>query len=171
MGWGALCRDPGAGALVALQNNNFTGFETQGAEEALSTTNTPTYPTTDPRTGQAHLSLDAGDVYELPWIETGKTDQGNDYIVTFAIKVGDKTPTVLNRMVGVKDSAGAILFDLRVATNGDVELRDNVSGLIRTLTDPLSTTVYQLWQIYFQHSATGTIEIFIDGISQGQDTN
>ena len=155
---------------MALQINNYTGFETQGAEESFALAGTPSYPTTDPKSGAAHLSLDSGDRYTLRWVEDDRTDQGNDYIITFGLKVGDKTPGSNNGFFRVQEDGAGVAFELIATTAGNILVEDANGSTIRTLTDPLSTTTYQLWQIYFQHSASGTIEIFIDGVSQGEDT-
>ncbi|KKM61731.1 hypothetical protein LCGC14_1528850, partial [marine sediment metagenome] len=85
MGWDAVCRDSGAGALMALTLNNFTGFETQGDEEASSTIGTPIYNTTSPMDGGADLELDSASTWDLPWVE-GVTDAGTAWIVGAAFK-------------------------------------------------------------------------------------
>ena len=67
-----------------VQVNNYTGFETQDALEALGVSGTPTYSTTTVRTGGAALELGASDVYDLPWLETGVSDAGTGKVIFFA---------------------------------------------------------------------------------------
>jgi hypothetical protein len=157
---------------TALQVNNFTGFETGGDEEADGTTGSPTFPTTSPASGDRHADFPGdGTGYRLPHLVAGQTDQGNDYIFSFKIRPEtDKTPTSVTNIITYAEDAGTFIWRLELQTNGDVEVQDETGAAIRTITDPLVLGTYQLWQVVFQHADPGTIEVFIDGSSQGLDT-
>ena len=158
---------------MALTVNNFTGFETQGAEESVAVQNSPAYLTSDPAPGGsvAYLSLDASDAYDLPWVADGVTDAGNDYVVGFKIKATDKTANSVPTFLDIVDSAGGSILRLRMSLSGNVVIHDANGSIIQTISDPLSQTDYQLWELYFQHSDPGTVELFIDGVSKGEQTS
>lgn len=157
---------------MALQVNNYCGFESEDGSEAVATSGSPTYPTTDPATGVAHLSLSDGDTFDLPWIVGGLTDQGNDYIVQLKVKPLDKTTAAFGGdFLVIRDSADAIILRLGGLQNADVRVFDANGVTIRTITDPLDEANYTHLAVHFQHSATATVEVFVDGSSQGQDTN
>jgi hypothetical protein len=155
---------------MALTLNNFTGFETQGTEEAASVVSSPAVVTTDPRFGAAHLELTSNsDSYRLPWVIG--TDAGNDYIVGVAIKAPDNTSGVgPYDLIVVRDSGPATVLSLAFKTGNEILVRDATGATIRTIGAALSTTEYKYFEIYFQHSDPGTIEVFIDDDSQGEDT-
>jgi len=158
---------------MALQVNNYTGFETAGTEESSGTTGSPTFPTTAPASGDRHASFPGnGTGYRLPHLVAGQTDQGNDYIFSFKVRpTGDVTPSAPDQnMVTYAEDSGQFIWRLQLNESGDVEVEDETGALIRTITAPFVVGVYQLWQVHFQHSASGSIEVFIDGVSQGIDT-
>jgi hypothetical protein len=152
---------------MALTLNNLTGFETAGAEEALSVSNSPTFPTTDPRSGNRHLSIASTQEYKFPWVAGGVTDQGNDYIVGIAIKLSS-TSADSSGFIKVRDDVAGRLWQLEVASSNKLALTDQGGvAVVITSTDSLTTTQYHYIEIYFQHSDPGNAEMFIDGVSQG----
>ncbi len=154
---------------MALKVNNFTGFEPQGAQESSDISGSPAYPTTDPISGLASLRFTASGSWKLPWVSPGITDAGNDYVVGVAVNFADKVPSSAAPFIQILDDAGPIL-DLRLETNSNVLIRDANQGTIRTLIDPFTVDQEHYIEIYFQHQASATMEVFVDGISQGEDT-
>jgi len=160
-------------AVAALQINNFTGFETGGDEEAGFTTGSPTFPTTAPASGDRHAILEGNATrYNLPHLVLGQTDQGGDYIFSFKVRpTGDVTPSGPGQNMALyAEDAGTFMWRLLLNESGNIEVQDETGALIRTITAPFDVGTYQLWQVHFQHADPGTIEVFIDGVSQGQDT-
>lgn len=155
---------------MALTVNNYCGFETGGAEEALSVSASPTYLTTDPRSGSRHLSLDASDVYVLPGKPTGITDAGNNYILTFFLKAVDQTPTAATNVITVETTGDRLCWHLEAQTDGTFTLLDSKSATIRSSITGPSSSVYTRYDVYFEISTTGVIEVVVDGVSQGSDS-
>jgi len=158
---------------AALQINNFTGFETGGDEESGFTTGSPTFPTTAPASGDRHAILPGNATrYNLPHLVAGQTDQGGDYIFSFKVRpTGDVTPAAQDQNMALyAEDSGLFIWRLQLNEAGDIEVEDETGAIIRTITAPFNVGTYQLWQVHFQHADPGTIEVFIDGVSQGQDT-
>lgn len=158
---------------MALQVNNFTGFETQGEEEASATLGSVLFDTTNQRNGGSCLDTDgASGEYILPWVEGGVTDAGVNHIVGLALHASDKTPSTDADIVRIRDDSGANIFTLRLLTSGNIELWDAADSSFRTLTDPLNESDYVFIEIYFGdiNTASGTVQVFIDGNSDGEDT-
>ncbi len=153
---------------MALTLNNFTGFETQGAEEASAIGGTPTYPTTDVRSGGACLLLDgSSDSYTLPWVASGVTDAGGDYIFGGAVKFASLTEDI-GGFIDIRDDLGGGLLRLRVGASGKIELSDNSATVVITSTNAVGTSAYHFIEVYFEFVGTNAnAELFIDGVSEG----
>lgn len=157
---------------MALTLNNFTGFETQGDEEANATAGSITFNATGGRNNGAYITLNSSIAeYELLWVVTGATDGGNDYIVGAGVRFDDVTPTDVGVFLEIHDDADSVIISLQLQANGDVLVQDANQATIRTLTPTLVDATFHFFEIYFQHSATGTIEVFIDEFSEGSDSN
>ncbi len=146
---------------------NFTGFETQGGEEASSISGTPSYPTTSPRSGVANLLLDtAADAYGLPWVSTGITDSGPDNIIGFGIKYGSTTEDATAH-VEVKDSAGATIISITMGASSKLEVRDQPGNVVITATNAVGTSGYHFVELNFLKGSNGNAEFYIDGVDEG----
>ncbi len=58
---------------------------------------------------------------------------------------------------------------LELQTGGDVLVVDANGATIRTITSPFTAAADHFVEVYFQHAASGTVEVFIDDVSQGSD--
>ncbi len=152
---------------MVLKINNLGGFETQGAEEASSTSGTPTYPMLSQRSGNVNLLLDvSAESYGAPWVSRGVTDAGTDYVITFLIRYGSTTQDATAH-VEVKDSAGTTILSITMGASAKLEVRDVAGSVAITATNAVGTTGWHLVQIYFEHVDSGAAELFIDGTSEG----
>ncbi len=155
---------------MALQLNNFTGFESRGPEEAESTQGSITFPTGSPRSGIAELSVPAASntFFRLPWVVG--TDAGADYIFGIGIDFASLTDDT-SGVVHVRDSAGTVILNVRVGASSKIVIRDNVGTDVITATNAISTGSYVYIEVYFQHIGTNANgELFIDGVSEGTTT-
>jgi hypothetical protein len=150
---------------MALTLNNFTGFETQGAEEASATAGTLTYETTNPRNGDAALIIDSGaDEFDLPWVE-GVTDAGSAYVFGVAMQSpsGHGATTVLE----VMDDSSTTIMVLRWVNDNTMILRDANDSALDT-SAVLSTGEWHFFEVYAQlNNGSANWEWFIDGTSEG----
>ncbi len=157
---------------MALQINNFTGFETQGFEEASATAGTPTFETTDQRSGGAAIACDSTQSFDLPWVADGITDGGASYIFGFAIRFptfpsGD--PSIIEI---TDDSAGGrICTVVFINTTSKLRLFDAVDGTLGSDSSVLTVDTWHYVEVYADlNSASGAWEWFLDGVSQGSNT-
>ncbi len=156
-----------------VQVNNYTGGETQGADELISEGGSVTF-TGDVRSGGGCYALATSNTssIQVPWFADGIADAGNDYIIGFGYRINDdKVPTSALEILQVLDDSSAVILDLQLDGSSNILIRNAASSTIRTITDPMTLGVYRYFELYFQHDAAGTIELFIDGISQGEDTS
>ena len=152
---------------MALQINNFTGFETQGPEESSSVTS-DAYDTTNPRSGSSALSLNAAtDIYDLPWVADGVTDAGTSYVFGFAFrKSGNDNANLLT----IQDDSNAQIITVFLNSDGTVDLQDAAFGVLDS-TAALNNDQWYYIEVYAElNSASGAWEWFLDGVSQGSDT-
>lgn len=159
------------GPIKVVQLNNFTGFETQGLEEFLSSSGTPTWVAG--RSGGAAIRFNGSANIDVGWFHnfTSGVNGGDGHVLGFALKADDKDPSNASaQIVSFSDSTGIFLALAILQTSSNIEIRDATGSVIRTITDPL-TTSFKYFELYFEHSATGTVELFIDGVSQGEDIN
>jgi len=95
-------------------------------------------------------------------------DAGGDYIVSFPVSFDDVTPAAANRFFTLRETA-SIFFELSLEMNGDVLVVDAAASTIRTIKSPFIAGVQHWIEVYIQHTATGTVEVFIDRKSMGAD--
>ena len=153
---------------MALQVNNFTGFETGDTLEALSIAGSPTFPITDVRSGGRKLFLDVGsEKYTLPWVDN-VTDAGGDYIIGFAVKFAS-TSSDPTAFATVSDTNGSII-EINVDNNNSIVVESQGVDQITSSEEVIGTSSYHYIEVYFQHSDSGNAELFIDGVSQGTAT-
>ena len=157
---------------MAVTINRICGFET-GDETEISASDPGIVSNSDPRTGTFSLILDSAGTDESASIDpfaAQVTDQGNDYITAFAVSFQDVTPTTASDFILLTDGVSANHVRLRIEADGDLLIIDANNSIIRTITAPFSTLTYAFLELYWQRSNSGTIELFIDGVSQGEDT-
>ncbi len=151
---------------MPLTLNNFTGFETEGPEEATSATGSVTFPTTDVRSGLSCLFLDGGgESYAMAWDANGATDDGTDYIIGFGVKF-ESTTADITSFVSLIDDSSNVIFGVRLASSNKIEIVDTTTFRI-TATNEVGTTNYHYIEVYFTYTGTDSAELFIDGVSEG----
>lgn len=147
---------------MALTLNNFTGFETGGNEEALATTGTPAYEETTVRTGDYALKLPA-DVVNWNIDPYGAVaDAGDDQIFGFWVRFATGvTPSSQQPFFEAREGANP-LVGLELDTSGNLKVAYN-SGAEDTITTPFVIDVWYRIEVKWQHSASGTLILHIDG--------
>ena len=148
---------------MALTLNNFTGFETQGEEEASASGGSPSFETASPLSGSSSLSFNAStDTYTLPWT-AGVTDAGSGYIIGFRLDVALASGT--NDVLEVLDDSGGVILTATVLTSGRLRLLDAAGGTLIFASD---TVQNKFVEIYAQlNNSSADWEMFFDGVSQG----
>ncbi len=149
---------------MVLTVNNFTGFETQGAEESSALTGTPTYDPVSIPTGGSALLCISSQAFSLPWVVGGVSDAGVKYIFGFKFnKLGENSSSVPSIRV-LDDSAGVILA-IDKETDGTFTLQNAVAIEIST-TVVLAADENHYFEVYADlNSASGDWEWFVDGVS------
>jgi hypothetical protein len=153
---------------MALTLNDFSGAETGGLEETSATVGTPTAPTANPRSGARAYRLAAGDAIEFAPFAT-VADAGTDYVVGASVSFDDVSPAAAVPFLSLREGAAEFLR-LELTTGGDVLVVDAGGATIRTISGPFTAAAHHFVEVYFQHSASGTVEVFIDDASQGSDS-
>ncbi len=163
---------------MAFTINNIWGAETDGAEELASSgsdVSESSANTTllDASGGDFHYRALAGSDNEFAVnLFEAVTDAGDDYIFGFHWIANKAGPGASVDLCWVYESAGADrCFTLRWDISADLLVLDASGSTIRTITIPFNKDVSAFVEVHFQNTATGTIEVFIDLVSQGQDTN
>jgi len=157
---------------VALTLNNFWGAETGGSQELYAFGNA----------GASTLAARTGTYgYRCPWGSNtycifspfeSIADAGSGRIFGFYLDRGPGTAHNQNQtlITGGDFSGSAWDFSIIMDTSNNLIIRDSAESTIRTLTNPLSDDTFHLIEIYWTPTNSGTIEVFIDGVSQGEDT-
>ncbi len=153
---------------MALALNDFSGAETGGLEETSATVGTPSAPTANPRSGARAYRLAAGDAIEFaPFAAVA--DAGTGYVVGASVSFDDVSPAAAVPFLSLREGAAEFLR-LELTTGGDVLVIDASGATIRTISGPFTAAAHHFVEIYFQHSASATVEVFIDDASQGSDS-
>ena len=157
---------------MALTINDFSGAETRGTDEFSAISGTVFTSGSQVRTGVFTYSLDIspfGSGEFAPFASVA--DAGNDYVCGFGIRFGDLTPnTNPARFLSLREGSSEF-FALEETTDGDLLIIDAAGSTIRTVSpSPFTVFVYSFVEIYFQHQASATVEVFVDGVSLGSDS-
>ncbi len=155
---------------MAVTINRICGFET-GDETELSANSGSTVGALRIRSGSFALNLSSTDTASIDPFAAQVTDQGNDYIIGLGVLFSDKTPASPTDFFICSDGSGANHIRLRIESDGDLVIVDANNSVVRTITDPFTEDVYSYLELYWQRSGTGTVELFIDGTSQGSDAS
>ncbi len=151
-------------AQAALTLNNFVGFETNGLDEALSTTGSPALVTSPLRSGDFALQLNASARYQAPIITGDSVDSDNDFVMGFGY-YPDGIPGATASILAIIDDAGGIALHLRIRSDGTLEVLDKAASSVGTSSLALSEDIWQYIEIVWQHSVIGTADVYVDGIS------
>ena len=150
---------------MVLTLNTFVGAETEGFEEISDISGT-TIVAAAARSGRFGFRGGTFDIAPFDFV----SDAGNDYILGFGIRFSRVDPAAANTFLTMREGASEFI-ELQVDTNGDLLILDAERALIRTIVDPFTVDQYHYIELYFQHQASGTIELFIDNASQGSDSS
>ena len=150
---------------MALTLNNFTGFETQGAEE-FNVVSSPTFNTSTPLRGTSSLG---GGSADLPWVADGITDAGASYVFGALFRKAGN-PSSDSGLLQVDDDTGATICGVSVNTSGALELKDAATGILDTSSVLNNDQIYLIEVFAELNSASGAWEWFIDGVSEGSGT-
>jgi len=153
---------------MAFTINNFCGAETGGIEETVSASGFSASQTYVRSGSYAYASTGSGSFSLFDAVG----DAGGQYILSFYFLPayapsggGSGTAT----FCAVADCFSMV--NVGTSSSGDIILRDSTTATIRTISNPFPTGgQWYLVEIVFEHSDSGSIEVFINGVSQGQDT-
>lgn len=152
---------------MALTINNFWGGETGGLEE-FSASGTPIDITTSPvESGTYALELGTGGYAQMSPFES-VADAANGYIIGFKFyseTSGNGEFTILE----LSDTTG-IFLELQVQTGGGVLLFDAEGSTVRNYGTIFTADTWHQVELYFEHSSSGSAELFLDGVSKGSDS-
>ena len=151
---------------MALTLNRFIGFETGGLEEAISTGGSPdATEATVVRSGIRSLLLPHSGTHQYKFnVFSTVADAGTDYVLGFAFRTDDITPAAKVKFLQVREGTNAIVL-LQLAIDGDLELLDDAESIIGTAATPFTNNTWHFIEIYFQHSTSAAVEVFVDGAS------
>jgi hypothetical protein len=149
--------------------NRFVSFDERSLS-VLDGASGAAFNLTIKRTGVVALRLSGAGAYgyiaENSWVSSGGTGK----VVGFAY-YPPSSPTVNADICVAVDSSGtAAGFTMRHKTNDDVDILDSGGSVIRTITDPFTVAEWNTVEIFWQNLNSGTIESFINGVSQGSDS-
>ncbi len=155
---------------MALIINNFWGAETGGLEE-LSASSGGNASSIVVKTGNySYLLSSAPSNHNFAPFES-VADAGGKYIVKFDFNLTSVGSA--SHAVGFFQLAEGAAPFLELAvhdTSNDLLILDATGSTIRTITQPFTADEWIELILVFEHSASGTVELFIDGVSQGEDT-
>ncbi len=155
---------------MALTLNNFYGAETGGTEEFSGISGIPTYSTSIKRSGTYSLELLGAlglNAVQIPLTALGVTSAGNNYILGFGIYIVDTTPTVLRTLLAFCINANLSSdYSFNLDTNGNCVIGNANNAVAGTIVNPFTANTWHYIEIYHVKSNTGSLEVFIDGVSK-----
>lgn len=146
---------------MALTLNNFCGFETDGLDEAISTTGSPNIQGTIVKNGDFALEFTSGGRFDLPIITGGTSDGSGKYILGLHFRIETNPSPSLSNFVSANEDDGSTIWLIARATDGTFTLRDSNGASIGTFT--ASNGSWHLLEVIYDHSASGSIILHIDG--------
>jgi hypothetical protein len=141
--------------------NNIWGAETGGMEEATGTTGSAVASTAQKHSGSYSFYVPIGANFNVAPFES-VSDAGNDYIFGFWFY---KTSGATAR-VSCADSGGGSCIEVRQSSStSSLTVLDANGSTIDTTSNSVSDSEWHFMEVYWQLSATGSYEVFIDGVS------
>jgi hypothetical protein len=166
---------------MALQLNNFVGFNTGDAREldgtsGSSTTFVSTGPVGGARTNShcMEMAVDAATNWaDLDVSAKNVSDAGVGYIFGVGFQTDDTLVDVVSAFIRIIDSVDAVVCDVTLQTDGDITVFDGNSVQLGTTATPLTDDTWHYIELHIDtiHATTGSGELFIDGISVMSWTN
>jgi hypothetical protein len=145
---------------MALQLDNFCGFETQGGHELTVSTGTPGYDTTIFRGfGATSLLLtgSAGENVDLA-SNAGTTSAGTGKIVSFYFRASSVNGS--NNFLQARTSSASIWsLAINVSDDGKISFAGNASASV-----VITINTWHLIQVYWDNVASGAVTIYVDGV-------
>lgn len=155
-------------AQAALTLNNFSGFETNGLDEALATAGTPVGIGTPVHSGDFSIHFNSSaDSYDIAMITGGSTDSDNDFIVGFFVRMDSWAGA--GDIIVALDDAGGEVWSLR-HSGGDLIAQDADISVIATCSSCLVIDTWHLIEVRWQHQASGDFDLHLDGVSEISET-
>jgi len=155
---------------TTLTVNNFWGAETEGLEEVSATSGTVAANTANARTGRAAYAVTGA---SGAWVilnafesvaDAGGGGGAAGYAVGFGFKASvDSGASTL--LASVRDGTN-LMFRLSITSTGGLRVNDANNTFVAGSTgvDVVDST-YHYIEFWFQDSATGACEVFVDGTS------
>ena len=145
------------------------GFEHQSLDLVQASVGSPTF--TGGRTGRAvQLSAETtAESIDLPleWNNTQPNTRAQvnetHLLICFSVLFSDLSPPSDQNFFVILDGNGALLFQLRLATGGDLVLIDQ-NGTLHTESGPFTVNTHHFIEFMFEHAATtADYELRLDG--------
>ena len=150
---------------MAVQIDNFCGFETQGVEEASSVTGSPII-TVGQRTGGAACRITSGVDYDLPWTADGLSDGSGNRGFGFAIQWDTVTADATEAIYLDDAGAGGAHIKFNIHTDGTLRVTDQAgTGKLFSIDALVAEKKYYV-ELFFSNSSSGTGTLFIDKVQQ-----
>ncbi len=149
---------------MALTLNNFVGYETNGLEEALGTTGSPTLTTSPLRTGDWSLELNvASERYDIDAFES-VADAGDYQMIGVAVYVDRDSGTIQRFLFAMEGTA--LVWELGVNNVGTMQLWDAEGVSIDTQSSAMTQGAWNYVEVLWQHQASGQIIVYVDGVQK-----
>jgi hypothetical protein len=156
---------------MALTLNNFWGDTGPGVVELSATSGTVLASGTGGRTdgGYYYVNTGTSGYFEISPFES-VADGGTGYVYGFAMD-GKYWPVTEEEICAFMEGTTVVL-SLVQQTDGTVDVKDAGGSVVRTITTGWPDGIGGGWdyiEVYFEHSNSGTVEVFLNGVSQGSD--
>ncbi len=149
---------------MALTINNFSGAETGGLEEISSAIGGVSSSALNPHSGSyAYRLEDADGIFFVPFSVV--PDAGDDYVIGFSLNLSGVPPSTTIALLRLTDSGGSFFIEVRYNTAGSFQIINALGNSVGASPGGLSAGSGHFIELYFQHAAFGSAELFVDGDS------
>lgn len=150
---------------MAWEPDEFFGFE-DGSKQSFQDNNpsdTTIVTTPTPYDGTYALSMVYDAEVQFEWFATNRTDNGDYYILGFAIRFTGTYPNATINLVQIENNTGGNHLELELEADGDFVVRDANNTVQATLTDPFEADRWYFIEVAFQNVNSGNLVLHIDG--------
>ena len=150
---------------------SINGFETGGLEESHATQGAPSVQSTIKRSGGYALELAPAATqawYDAYNIAFNQSSGLSDTIIGFSLRLTDTTPGAQFSFYEARGTAGGgkvLSWGLRLETDGDLVLLDEVGAAAATATAPFTADTHHFIEIFYNTVSADsvTFKIYVDG--------